>query len=151
MELYNTIDEMPVYNWFKCIEVKDYKYCLRNIYVAKNEDLAIYKAQFEALYSEFIDTFGISDHLRDIIELQNEIMVYEIDKVLTGDKTLQFDIEMMQLKLADKLKVKQSKANTTKVAIEKYLGFRLNEKEVTVLEYYNYLEAIKEDNGRTTD
>jgi len=151
MELFTTIEDMPIYNWFKCVEFKDYKYCLKNVYIAKNEDIVTYKAQFEALYSEFIDIYGISEHLKDIIDLQNEILIMEIDKVLTNDKSLQFDIDMAKIKLVEKLKVKQAKTNTTKVAIEKYLGFRLNEKEVTVKEYYDYLEAIKEDNGRTTD
>ena len=71
--------------------------------------------------------------------------------VLSDDKAIKTFIELKELELADKLNVKQSKTNTAKVAIEKYLGFRINEKEVTVKEYYDYLQAIKEDNGRATD
>jgi len=78
-------------------------------------------------------------------------LLMKIEKALTNDNTIESFIKLKELELADKLNVKQSKVNTSKVAIEKYLGFRLNEKEVSVKEYYDYLEAIKLDNGRTTD
>ena len=107
--------------------------------------------KFSELYDEYIDTFGISQQLNDILSLQNEILVLKIDLTLTKDNGIKTFIELKELELADKLNVKQSKTNTAKVAIEKYLGFRINEKEVTVKEYYDYLQAIKEDNGRSTD
>lgn len=146
--MYDSIDEMPIYNWFKCVELKDYSYCAKDRLKA---DLEACQIKFSELYAEYIDTFGISQQLSDIISLQNEILVLKIDMVLSDDKAIKTFIELKELELADKLNVKQSKTNTAKVAIEKYLGFRINEKEVTVKEYYDYLQAIKEDNGRATD
>ena len=92
----------------------------------------------------------VSQQLQSVIEKQNEILVLKIDKVLTEDRTLQFFIDMKELELQDLMEVKQSGVNKSKVLIEKYLGFRLNEKEVSTKEYYEYLEALKE-NGRPTD
>ena len=148
MGLYTSIDEMPIYNWFKCVELKDYSYCAKDRLKA---DLEACQIKFSELYAEYVDTFGISQQLQDILGLQNEILVLKIDMVLTNDKTIRTFIELKELELKDKLNVKQSKTNTAKVAIEKYLGFRLNENEVTVKEYYDYLQAIKEDNGGATD
>jgi hypothetical protein len=146
--MYESIDEMPIYNWFKCVELKDYSYCAKD----KNKsDLEACQIRFSELYAEYIDTFGISQQLNDILSLQNEILVLKIDLTLTKDNGIKTFIELKELELADKLNIKQSKTNTAKVAIEKYLGFRINEKEVTVKEYYDYLQAIKEDNGRSTD
>ena len=146
--MYNSIDEMPIYNWFKCVELKDYSYCAKD---KSKADLEACQIKFSELYAEYIDTFGISQQLNDILSLQNEILVLKIDLTLTKDNGIKTFIELKELELADKLNVKQSKTNTAKVAIEKYLGFRINEKEVTVKEYYDYLQAIKEDNGRATD
>ena len=146
--MYESIDEMPIYNWFKCVELKDYSYCAKDRVKA---DLEACQIKFSELYAEYIDTFGISQQLNDILSLQNEILVLKIDLTLTKDNGIKTFIELKELELADKLNVKQSKTNTAKVAIEKYLGFRINEKEVTVKEYYDYLQAIKEDNGRATD
>lgn len=142
---------MPVFNWFKCLDSKEYKHCLVNIndYKESINDSCI--EAFSNLYAEYIDTFGISQTLTDIIETQNEILLMKIEKAINEDKTLDTFITLKELELKDKLNVKQTKTNTAKVAIEKYLGFRINEKEVTVKEYYDYLEAIKEDNGRATN
>jgi len=150
MIVYTSIEDMPVYNWFKCIENKEYKYVLVDpktyIQGAEKE----YTDAFKVVYNEYVDTLGVSEQLQDIIAIQNEIWVLKIDKALTGDNFFNTLIELKELELVDKLKVKQSKTNTAKIAIEKYLGFRVNEREVTVKEYYDYLEAIKE-HGRSTD
>lgn len=145
MELYKDISEFPTYNWFKCIDTKDYKYCLIKPIECNQEQVNECQEAFERYYCEYLDTFGVSEQLQDIIRLQNDILSLKIDMVLTEDKSMQFNIDMVQLQLNDKLNVKQSKTNTAKIAIEKYLGFRINEKEVSVKEYYDYLEAIKQN------
>lgn len=147
MKLYNSIEEMPVYNWFKCIDLKDYSYCAID---KINVDLEKCKEAFSNLYNEFLDTFGINESLKQVIELQNEITILKIDKVLTENNSLQTFIELKQIELDELINVKAEKTKTYKVEIEKFLGFRINEKEVSVKEYYEYLEALKE-NGRSTD
>ena len=39
----------------------------------------------------------------------------------------------------------KTNTNEVKVHLEKYLGFRLNEKEVSVKEYYTYLNVMATD------
>lgn len=153
MKLYNSIEEMPVYNWFKCIDLKDYSYCMVDRITTKYPyELHIQKCKecFSNLYNEFLDTFGINESLKQVIELQNEITILKIDKVLTENNSLQTFIELKQIELDELINVKAEKTKTYKVEIEKFLGFRINEKEVSVKEYYEYLEALKE-NGRATD
>lgn len=142
MNLYTTIDEFPAYNWFKCIENKEYKYTLIDInkYNEKLKDKC--EDAFNKLYCEFIDTFGIPNELGDIVNLQRQILVLEIDIAL-GKKAAKTFLNIKKLELEEKLNVEKPKTNLHKVAIEKYLGFRLNLKEVTTLEYYNYLEVLK--------
>ena len=66
----------------------------------------------------------------------------------TGDRTHKTFIAIEQIELDKLLNVKQSKTNSSKVAIEKNLGFQLNMKTTSVTEYYDYIEEIKQDNGR---
>jgi hypothetical protein len=150
MKLYESIEDFPVYNWFKCIETKDYSCCLMNVKQYKPTLLVKCEEQFNKLYLEFIDTFGISKDLREIIELQKQILALKIELKL-GKRTAQTFLTIKELELDEKMETEKPKTNLHKVAIEKYLGFRLNLKEVTVKEYYNYLEAIKTDNGRATN
>lgn len=143
MKLYTTIEDLPAYNWFKCVENKEYKYTLVDEKKYKDELKDECEIAFNNLYCEFIDTFGISKELGDILALQNQILVLEIDLSL-GKKTAKTFLNIKKLELEEKLNVEKPKTNLHKVAIEKYLGFRLNLKEVTTLEYYNYLEALKQ-------
>lgn len=151
MKLYDNIENFPIYNWFKCIELKDYTYCLTNRIECNTEQLNKCKESFGAMYSQYLDAFGISDSLNEIINLQNQILVLKIDKALTGDKFFETLIELKEIELKDRLNVKQTKTVSDKVAIEKYLGFRINEKEISVKEYYEYINALKLDNGRATN
>lgn len=143
MKLYTTIEDLPAYNWFKCVENKEYKYTLVDEKKYKDDLKDECENAFNNLYCEFIDTFGISKELGDIVNLQNQILALEIDIAL-GKKTAKTFLNIKKLELEEKLNVEKPKTNLHKVAIEKYLGFRLNLKEVTTLEYYNYLYAIKE-------
>lgn len=148
MRYYDSIDDMPVFNWFKCIEDKKYQFCMRNPKHFKDAMLSKATAAFSKVYAEYVDTFGVSDELQDIIAKENEILCLKIDKAITGDLFLETLIEIKEIELYELLKEKPGKANFAKVAIEKYLGFRLNDREVTVREYYDYLNVIKsESNG----
>jgi len=149
--IYTSIEDMPIYNWFKCIDTKDYSYCSSERKNITEDVLKECEIAFNTCYAEFIYTFGISPELAEIIRIKNKILILKIDIALTGDKSLENFIEIEEIQLNKRLEVKQTKTNTYKVAIEKYLGFRLNEKEVTVKEYYEYLQAIKENHGRATD
>jgi hypothetical protein len=146
VEFYKTIEDMPVYNWNKIIEKQLYQYVLIDLKEHKEENELEYKQQFEVLYNEFLDTFGINDHLKSIIELQNEIVLYKIDIALTGDKSLTALQQLAEQKLQKKIEVKKTSTNLVKVHIEKFMGFRIDEKQVTVYEYYNYLKAL--ENGK---
>lgn len=151
MDLYTDISDFPIYNWFKCIDLKDYTYCLIKRKECNENELNGCINAFSDMYSQYVDAFGISDNLQEILRIQNQILVYKIDIIFTEDNTIETLIEIKEIELEKLMNVKQSKGNAAKVAIEKYLGFRLNEKEVSVKEYYDYLQAIKEDNGRATD
>lgn len=151
MKLYDNIEDFPIYNWFKCIELKDYSYCLVKRIECNTEQLNKCKEAFGAMYAQYLDTFGISDSLNNILSIQNQITILKIDKVLTGDKFLQTFIELKEIELQELLQTKQTKTVSDKVAIEKYLGFRINEKEISVKEYYEYINALKLDNGRATN
>lgn len=145
MILYDSIDDMPIFNWFKCVEKSEYKYCLKS----GEYDEVICKEQFGLLYGQFIDKYGINENLAEIIRLQNKILVHKINLVVNEDRSELTFIEIAQIELDNLLNIKESKSNTAKVAIEKYLGCQINTKQTSVVEYYDYIEAIKQDkNGR---
>lgn len=144
---WDSIEDMPIKNWFKCIESdKSWVLIDRN---SKDIETEEHKLQFEKLYCEFIDTFGINENLKEIISLQNEILVHKIDLQLTGDKTIKILIKMREIDLEAALKETDGgNNNKTIVMVEKWLGFGIDENKCSVRRFYEYLEAIKQDNGR---
>lgn len=143
MIFYNSIDDIPVYNWFKCIEKSEFQYVLKE----PGELTDQCKEAFDILYCEFIDRYGINENLAEIIRLQNKILINKIDLALTGDKGIEMFIEIDELELKNLLYTKHTKQNSAKIAIEKYMGIRIDLKVTTVTEYYDYLEELK-NNGR---
>lgn len=143
--IYQSIDDMPVYNWFKCTETGDFSWCS----TSKKEDVNKCTAAFNKMYMQYIDKYGVNQDLQQILNLKNDILIHKIDMALTGDRTIKTMIAIKELDLKKLTQDdKKTNINTSKVAIEKYLGIRINTKEVTVSEYYDYLEVIKLENGR---
>jgi len=147
MKCYDDIADLPIYNWFKCIDTKDYSYVLLERKKCNSDELLKCELVFGELYSQFLDEFGVSDNLQAIIRLQNQILVHKIDFVLTGDATHEVFIDIKEIELAKLMEVKEVKGNSAKVAIEKMLGFAINERTVSVKSYYEYINELKKENG----
>ncbi len=147
MKCYDDIADLPIYNWFKCIDTKDYSYVLLERKKCNSDELLKCELVFGELYSQFLDEFGVSDNLQAIIRLQNQILIHKIDLALTGDATNEVFIEIKEIELAKLLEVKELKGNSAKVAIEKMLGFAINERTVSVKSYYEYINELKKENG----
>lgn len=147
MKLYTDIADLPIYNWFKCIDTQDYSYVLIERKECSKDELRKCELAFSELYAQFLDTFGISDNLQAIIRLQNQIIIHKIDYVLTGDATHETFIDIKEIELQKLIEVKEVKGNSAKVAIEKMLGFAINERTVSVKSYYEYINELKKDNG----
>lgn len=144
MKIYTTIEEMPLFNWVKINEKNDLSYMI--IGSCKKINNKKLREGFEIIKDEFINTFGVSEVYKKILEAQIEIAKLEIDLALTGDNFLQnfIDMRLIDIKQLNEGATKGSHFET-KMKLEKYLGFRLNEKEISVKEYYSYLKAWSED------
>lgn len=146
MKYYESIEDMPIYNWFK-VNNGDLRFMLVKLTTKYDGQKA--KEAFDNLYREYIDVFGISESYLKVIELKKNISVLKIEKALTGDRFLNNFIRMAEIELND-INAKTNKTNTNevKVHLEKYLGFRLNEKETSVKEYYTYLNVMANDSRK---
>jgi len=63
--IYTSIEDMPIYNWFKCIDTKDYSYCSSERKNITEDVLKECEIAFNTCYDEFIYTFGISPELAE--------------------------------------------------------------------------------------
>lgn len=146
LSYYTSIDEMPIYNWFKVQETNDLKYVLKVDRKCNKKQLDILTEAMRVMQAEYIDTFGINESYKKILDLKREILELEIKLLITEDRTHQTFIDLKNQELKYTLSTtKTSQVSAVKRCIEKDMGFPINMKTTSVKEFYGIMaEIIKE-------
>lgn len=142
---------MPIRNWFDCINTNDYTNVLKKKRECSEDEVKQCEVMFSRIHEQYLDSFGIPSQLIDILALKRQILILKIDIELTGDKSINTFVLAKEAELAELTKDKDSKVSSNKIEIEKFLKIRISEKDLSVYDYYDYLNHIKESYGRSTD
>ena len=153
MTIYTSIEDLPIRNWFKIQSTNDLQWLRVDTRVAlSKKELKALPLIWELIFDEFIDTFGISDEFRQILELQREIMMLKNEDLQKGTQSNVTLWQIKQLHLDSKtISQAEDKTNKVKMHMERFLGRWIDEKVLPVKDYYTYLYSLKEMqvNGRT--
>lgn len=143
---YSNLENLPIWNWWKIHETKDFKYLLKD----KKKLTKHAPAIFDGLHSDFIRIFGVSDSYKKYLEKLIEIEVTEIDMVVNKDRSLETFIDIMKIELDEIAPKDDSNYMENAIAVEKFMGFKMNPKEMSVFEYYSYINSIEKSvkNGK---
>ncbi len=135
---YTSIKEMPMYNWISIFEYMDLKFLLKS-----GEPCEHAPHVYQLLQDQLVDAFGISDDFLTILRNKLKIESYLADQILTGNKSNQIFIEMLEIDNGE-LRAAESKSDLydSIIPIEKYMGFKLDPKTITVYEFHNYSKHI---------
>lgn len=152
---YNTIDDMPIFNWLKIQDTNDITWILKEKRSAeKCSEKEIDKLQecLQVMTNEYIDAYGITDEYRRILRLKGEIFTLRAEFAMTQDRTKLTFLAIKQDELmAILLKSKNAEKTDVRVFAMKYLGQSVDMKKTSVREFYNILaEAKKEIKSRPT-
>jgi hypothetical protein len=146
---YKGIEDLPLWNWYKINEFDDLSFLL-----VEKREISIYEENylrmiFESIYSEFVRTFGINDLLKRSMELRRDIIVLELEKAINNDLSRQTFIDIKYAELKDILMQSESEKKVNiKSLVDKFMGFYVDEKKISVKDYYGYIDLIKKENGR---
>lgn len=105
----------------------------------------------EQIHQEYFNEFGVSDDFKKHFDMQKELMELECERSISGNKFLGTRINILKGELQNsKQENRESNVYDIKSYIDKYLGTRTDPKQITVREFYSYLELIKKDtrNGK---
>lgn len=144
MKHYTSIDDIPVYNWRKINETNDLRWMFPG---GKGKTTPAVATAFEKIRDEFIDTFGISDDYRRLLEIKVSIEIWSVRIALEQDNSHVNFIRRLEVERDEILKRIEGNKNSffdTKVMVEQFMGFRINEKEISVREFYSYIERLKQ-------
>lgn len=143
--VYTDIDEMPIYNWFKVHNTGDYSYVLVKKRKVFKTELKQLDAAWRNLYDQYINEFGFSDSFLSILEKKQEIALLQIEKAETGDAIYNTLIKLKQAELQRK-EADQEKGMSfyeIKAHAEKKIGFQIDIRKMSVLEFYTTLKTIE--------
>lgn len=146
LEYYKNLDELPVFNWFKLQETNDLAFLLLKKRKCSKTEISRLENVVRQLTDEYIDTFGISDEFRNILELKRDLLVKKIDLLLTGKRINKTFIAVLEDKLKAALNTKyKSDTASVSVYVSKYMGYQVNMKTISVKEFYSIINEIKKE------
>lgn len=143
---YSSIDDLPMYNWQKIHDTNELKYLFVNKQEIENNELL--ERRWSSIYDEYLEEFGLSKEYKDILKAKRKIANLQADYIIKGDRILLnfINIEKNALESMYESTKKGSSFRDSLVHLEKMQGIKINTKEITVADYYNYLRSIK-NNG----
>ncbi len=146
-KFYNNIDSFPAYNYLKLVEENRPTFLVQKFgmfgFTKKNIETS-----FEEIQRQIVNKFGISESFREILNINQEILLHKIDNCLENSKANNVFINILTDQLKELTNVGKGDSSQIKTELEKYLGFRLNLKEISVLEYFSYVKSFSEHQNK---
>ena len=143
---YSSIDDLPMYNWKQIHDTNDLKWLF--VGKAKCENTKELEIIWATIYDEYLKEFGLSEEYKEILKIKRRLAMYQADYIEKEDRILlnYINIEQNALESMYDTTKKGSSFRDSLVHLEKMQGIKINTKEITVADYYNYLRSIK-NNG----
>jgi len=143
---YNSIDSLPLYNWIKCVN-GSLKYVRRDLKGNEKENETD-KETFSVIYDEYLQLFGLGKLYEKWLKIMKRKAILECDFVITKDKFKLTEIGVEEAKIKSMLdnKGEGTSIERSLIYLSKWLGYRINIKEITTLEYFNLLEEYGKAN-----
>ena len=143
---YSSIDDLPMYNWKKIHDTDELKWLFVTKQEVENNELL--ERRWALIYDEYLNEFGLSDEYKEILKVKRKIANLQADYIIKGDRVLLnfINIEKNALESLYDTSKKGSTFRDSLVHLEKMQGIKINTKQITVADYYNYLRSIK-NNG----
>ncbi len=138
---FTSIEDLPVWNWWKLHEKNDFKTVLRR---SKDKiDNRVIEVVKE-LQNEFIETFGVDENYASFLRKQIQIELLKIKILKTKDRIYENDIDILEIELEELTNKEYDKGiNSATISVEKWMGFKLDVKKISTFEYYSYIKAIE--------
>jgi hypothetical protein len=143
-EPYKSLDELPIYNWDKCVRSGELKYLLLDPNLKCDVDLL---ELFMKFHQDYLDIFGANEESERYLSLLKQ-KIHHIEQIILGVKfhknylkIVDFEIEAIEKKKGDSQDLFDICA-----ILSKFMGFQLDVKKVTVIDYYKYIKLLEKHN-----
>jgi len=137
-EYFNSIEELPIWNWWKIAETGNLIYLHKDSDYKEN-DYSIVKI-WDALQDEYLNEFGITEDFREMLSLKKKWIIKKSEYLLTGDRFILNDIDRIESEIdSSTSNISMVKKDDTVIMLEEKLSFPLDPKKMSVKKYYSYI------------
>ena len=143
LDCFRTIDDLPIKIWFDIHKTGDYRMLLKKIVTIDADDFQYLFNVWEVIYNQYIDMFGLSEEFLEDLNSQIQLANYKAEFVISGNRFLKTLIKIEEEKMVSNRNVsKPIELEMLLAKMSKYYGFKLESKELTVVQYYSYLNSV---------
>ena len=139
---FNSINDIILDNWWK---VRDglHEFCSFNVNVENTVDD---EKAYERINDSFLQEVGVGREEEYLQEIRMQLALIQCDYVIDNNEYLRNKIRHLENEIEEILK-KPSLMSREQVLIhmEKWMGFRLNEKEITAKKFYDILGELERE------
>ena len=145
MDYYKKIDDLPVWNFWQVIEDNEFGYLLKleNYEEIPEYDIEQLAKVWDDLDYQYFKYFGIDEKYYDKLIQEKKILLLEIEAII--EKSTFAIVRLRQ----EKRFLKEMSEEGAKiknldmlVSVEKFMGFSLNPKEISVKKFYSYVKNM---------
>jgi len=140
---YQSIDEIPLFNWQKCLNGE-----LKYVHLEFKEETDNQEA-FNKLYDEFLQKRGVNKEYQKYLDILKKKALLQCEFLITKDNFKLTQIEIEDAKIVSLQKTSESGLSIEKTLIYlgKWLGYRLDWKVITVMEFYSIMEEYEKQSN----
>lgn len=144
-KFYESIEDLPLYNWSKINEGMLEYLLIDHSKKASEEEL---NNAYNILYDDYILRLGLSKEYKKLLLVMKKKALYELDFIISEDKFYLTKIEVEEQKLKDLIKGEETsnQIEKTLIYLSKWIGYRLAIKEISTLEFYTILNEYGKAN-----
>jgi len=143
---YKSCKDFPVYNWRKCIEEQDYRFCRIGYEIGNDSEVNDSDREaFQDLSEDIVLHFGIPEKTLELISLKSQLILLHLEFSITGNKVLLNRIRFFESKLQEfNSEDEDQKASIEDeiIAIENWRKFSIETKSISVYKYNKLRDAF---------
>jgi hypothetical protein len=138
--VYTDLNDLPAFNWFRCTKTQDLTFLL--VDRKKKADKELLEEVFQKLNDQLINELGVSD---EYLNYLHKLRSYNLAKCQYLISQNNFDLTLMNIAKTELEQIQKqmssgAKSGNEKISAERILGFRIDLKDISVIEYYDYIK-----------
>lgn len=144
--LHTTIDELPIWNFYKIQETSDlrYLYDVDDITKIKRLDAQKVVDVWKGILDEYFEQLDVTDEMHSLLLKKKEVAVLRSKYQREKKNIYKSLLAKAEKELREMMTVKDGGGGLDDqvFAVEKFMGFQINPKEVSTRKFFTYIRNI---------